>query len=69
MRMFISIIGSVLLAGCASAPATDTAKIYDHKYGTTRSVAKAPESEFVGTGAGATRKAPARPSWIVFGHP
>lgn len=65
MRLLISVIGSLLLAACASVPATQTATVYDHKANLTRSVAKAPSSEFVGTSASPTKA----PSWHAFGHP
>ena len=67
MRLFIGIIATIVLAGCASAPATPTA-VYDNKSNLTRAVAKAPSSEFVGTSAAARARA-AKPSWYAFGHP
>ena len=69
MRLLIAAIGTLLLAGCASVPATQTSTVYDHKYNLNRTVAKAPASEFVGTSASANRSATATPSWYVFGHP
>lgn len=68
MRLLISIIGSLLLAACASAPATQTATVYDRKTNLPTTVAKAPASEFVGTSASATKVAKT-PSWYAFGHP
>jgi uncharacterized protein YceK len=69
MRLLITAIATTLLAGCASVPATQTATAYDHKYNVSRSVAKAPASEFVGTSASTKRSATATPSWYAFGHP
>jgi len=66
MRLFITAIATILLAACASVPATPTA-VYDQKTNLARTVAKAPASEFVGTSASAKRST--TPSWYAFGHP
>lgn len=68
MRLLIAAIATLVLAGCASVPATP-ATVYDHKYNLSRTVAKAPASEFVGTSASAKRSTAASPGWYVFGHP
>ncbi len=56
MRSVLFVPVATLLAGCATAPPTNTTQVYDHKYNTVRSVAKHANSEFVGTSASATTK-------------
>lgn len=67
MRTVHFVIVAALLAGCATTATTDTTKVYDHKYNTTRYVAKQPDSEFVGTSA--REPAKTTPSWYKYGHP
>ena len=67
MRTVYFVIVAALLAGCATTPTTDMTKVYDHKYNTTRYVAKQPDSEFVGTSA--REPAKATPNWYKWGHP
>ena len=67
MRTAFFVIVAALLAGCATTPATNMTKVYDHKYNTYSYVAKQSQSEFVGTSASETAKA--TPSWYKFGHP
>lgn len=65
MRAIFFVIVATLLAGCATTSATNTTKVYDHKYNTVRYVAKQADSEFVGTGATEA----AKPNWYRYGHP
>ena len=67
MRTAFFAFVAALLAGCATAPATDMTRVYDHKYNTVRYVSKQADSEFVGTSARETPKS--TPSWYKFGHP
>ena len=67
MRTVYFVIVAALLTGCATTPATNMTKVYDHKYNPYSYVAKPSQSEFVGTSA--TEPAKATPSWHKFGHP
>lgn len=67
MRTVIAAIAATLLAGCASAPSSDTVKVYSRKYSQATYASKPAESEFVGTGARSAEKP--KPSWYRFGHP
>jgi outer membrane PBP1 activator LpoA protein len=69
MRALPTIVAAVFLAGCASAPSIDTAKVVDHKYNTIRYASKQQESEFVGTSANASGSTKRQPSWYKYGHP
>ena len=67
MRTTFLLLIAAVLAGCATTPATNTTKVYDHKYNTVRSVTKQADSEFVGTNA--SERAKSTPGWYRFGHP
>ena len=67
MRAIFFVVVAALLAGCATTPAINMTKVYDHKSNTVNYVAKQADSEFVGTSAGAPAKK--MPSWYKFGHP
>jgi hypothetical protein len=67
MRTLFFVVVAALLAGCATTPATNMTKVYDHKYNTVTYVAKQADSEFVGTSA--TAPAKKLPSWYKSGHP
>jgi starvation-inducible outer membrane lipoprotein len=69
MRALLATAAAILLAGCASTPRIDMTKQFNHRDNTFSYVSKAPESEFVGTSAGAKRSTKAQPNWYKFGHP
>ena len=55
-------------SGSTVAPGVRIA-VVDHKYNTIRYAYVKPQSEFVGTSAGADESAKQKPSWYKFGHP
>lgn len=67
MRVTFFVIVATVLAGCASAPATNMTRVIDHKTNTVSYAAKQSNSEFVGTSASESAKT--NPSWYKFGHP
>ena len=69
MRAFLMALAAIVVAGCATAPASEKIAVYDHKYNVTRYAYQSSASEFVGTSAKAPSVARAKPSWYAFGHP
>lgn len=66
MRTLFFIVIAAFLAGCATTPATNTTKVWDHKSNAVTYVAKKADSEFVGTSSAPPAK---QVPWYRSGHP
>lgn len=69
MRTVLLFLAAAFLAGCASTPVSNLAKVYDRKSNTTTYVVQKAEGDFVGTSANAVKAEKAKPSWYRYGHP
>ena len=69
MRVLLTAIAVIFVAGCATAPAGEKIAVYDHKNNTTSYVYRSTGSDFVGTSAKTPSAQKTKPSWYAFGHP
>lgn len=69
MRALLLAIAATVVAGCATTSTGERTAVYDRKYNQFSFVRKAPQSDFVGTGAAGRQADTPPPSWYLRNHP